>query len=124
MGGCAWSGVPGYAEVILATGLITRHKRLDRVIQALPGVLQRHPQSILWTFLVLGAEHPAARPKDAPMAAWLRLASALGVRERVLWLPDFVHEAELMRILQRACVFVTPFDESTPTSVRPPLKAG
>ena len=67
--------------------------------------------------MVLGAEHPAARPEDAPMAGWLRLASALGVRKRVLWLPDFVHAEELRRMLRRACVFVTPFDESTPTSV-------
>ena len=113
--------MPGHGEVILANGLITLHKRLDRVIRALPGILQQHPHTM---FLVLGAEHPAARPEDKPMARWLRLASVLGVRKHMLWLPDFVHATELMHMLRRASVFVTPFDESTPTSVSPSLKPG
>ena len=52
------------------------------------------------------------------MPGLLALAAERGVRAHVLWLGDFVHEAELGAMLTQASVFVTPFDESTPTSVR------
>ena len=43
---------------------------------------------------------------------------AQGVRDRVIWLDKFVSNEELARMFECTSVFVTPFDESTPTSVR------
>jgi glycosyltransferase involved in cell wall biosynthesis len=117
--------VPAHAEIILANGLITAQKRLDRMVAALPRVLKRHPDVY---FLVLGREHPTQQQRSAGkenaenaapalMPGLLALAAARGVRGHVLWLDGFVEQAELAAMLARAAVFVTPFDESTPTSV-------
>ena len=44
-----------------------------------------------------------------------------GVRDRVIWLDKFVSTEELAAMFECTSVFVTPFDESTPTSVRDPV---
>ncbi len=48
----------------------------------------------------------------------IRQAAALGIRNRVIWLDKFVATEELLTLFQCTSVFLTPFDEITPTSVR------
>ncbi len=47
----------------------------------------------------------------------LDLATALGLKDKVIWLNNFVPTEELMLMFKCTSVYVTTFDESTPTSV-------
>lgn len=45
-------------------------------------------------------------------------AAAQGIRDHVIWLDKYVATEELLTIFQCTSVYLTPFDEITPTSVR------
>ena len=51
------------------------------------------------------------------MANLIKQATALGVEDSVIWLDHFVPMGELMNVIKCTSVYLTPFDESTPTSV-------
>lgn len=46
-------------------------------------------------------------------------AAAFGVKDNVLWLDKFVPTDELMMVFKCTFIYLTTFDESTPTSVTP-----
>lgn len=45
------------------------------------------------------------------------LSTVHGVRENVIWLDRFVTTEELATVFRCTSIYVTPFDECTPTSV-------
>jgi hypothetical protein len=47
----------------------------------------------------------------------LDMANAYGVRDHVLWVNAFVSNEELALMLACTTIYITPFDECTPTSV-------
>ena len=51
------------------------------------------------------------------MANLMKQATALGVEDNVIWLDHFVPTQELMNVIKCTSIYLTPFDESTPTSV-------
>ena len=51
------------------------------------------------------------------MANLIKKAAALGLKDRVMWLDEYVSTEELMKVIKCTSVFLTPFDESTPISV-------
>lgn len=56
-------------------------------------------------------------PAGKLMANLMKQATALGVKDRVVWLDEYVPTEELMDVIKCTSVFLTPFDENTPTSV-------
>lgn len=52
------------------------------------------------------------------MANLIEQAVALGVKDNVIWLDEFVPTEELIKVIKCTSVYLAPFDENTPTSVR------
>ena len=51
------------------------------------------------------------------MVNLIEQATALGVKDNVIWLDRFVPSEDLMTMFKCTSVYLTTFDESTPTSV-------
>lgn len=100
-------GVEG-RRVLFTFGLLHRNKGIEYMIDALPAVVDKHPNV---TYLVLGATHPAVYRKEgeAYRLELQRRARDLGVGEHVLFHPRFVELDELLEYLGAADVFVTPY---------------
>lgn len=52
------------------------------------------------------------------MTNLMEQAAAQGFRDHVIWLDKYVATQDLLAIFQCTSVFLTPFDEMNPTSVR------
>jgi glycosyltransferase involved in cell wall biosynthesis len=100
-------GVEG-RRVLLTFGLLHRNKGIEHMIEALPTVVDRHPNT---TYLVLGATHPAVLREEGESyrLELQRRARDLGVEEHVLFHPRFVELDELLEYLGAADIFVTPY---------------
>jgi glycosyltransferase involved in cell wall biosynthesis len=101
-----------HKPVIFTFGLLSPDKGIDHVIDALPAVLARHPETI---YLVVGATHPhvkAAHGEAYRMELEAR-ARRLGVEGSVIFHDRFVSEAELGEFLSAADIYVTPYLKET-----------
>ena len=98
--------------VILSNGLIHKFKGLHRMVRVMPRLLERIPNVY---FVIVGQVHNAAQNKNA-MTEILSLARKLGVQNHVKWFSDYLSNSELSSYIQRADIYVTLFDEITPTS--------
>jgi len=94
--------------VLLTFGLISPDKGLEVVVEALPRILERHPEAV---YVVLGAIHPHVYRRDgnAYLATLKRLAEKRGVGRRVVFHSRFVALEELLSFLGAADVYVTPY---------------
>ncbi|VAX22492.1 Glycosyltransferase [hydrothermal vent metagenome] len=100
-------GVEG-KKVILSFGLLSPGKGIENVIDALPAIVEAHPDSV---YIVLGATHPnvlAERGEDYRIELQLR-AKELGVDDHVAFHNRFVDVDDLCEFLGAADVFVTPY---------------
>jgi len=100
-------GVEG-KKVILTFGLLSPNKGIEGMIDALPRIVERHPDAV---YIVLGATHPGivARHGEDYRASLLRRAEDRGVGDRIFWHNKFVETDELMEFLGAADVYVTPY---------------
>lgn len=95
-------------SVILTFGLLSPDKGIENVIDALPAILEKHPDTI---YLVLGATHPHVKAAHGE-AYRLELearARRLGVDSAVMFHDRFVSETELGEFLSAADIYVTPY---------------
>jgi glycosyltransferase involved in cell wall biosynthesis len=102
--------------VILSFGLLSPHKGVEYVIDALPEVLERHPSAL---YVVLGATHPRVKQREgeAYRLQLLSRAERLGVSGSVVFDNRFVTRDELLHFVGAADLFVTPsLDEAQSTS--------
>jgi glycosyltransferase involved in cell wall biosynthesis len=98
--------------VIFTFGLLSPDKGIDHVIDALPAILARHPETI---YLVVGATHPHVKAAHGE-AYRLELearARRLGVEGSVMFHDRFVSEAELGEFLSAADIYITPYLKET-----------
>ena len=100
-------GVAGH-QVILSFGLLGPGKGYELAVDALPGVVARHPTAL---FVIVGATHPdlIRREGEAYRETLVARARALGVSDHVRFIDRFVGRVELTRWLEAADVFVTPY---------------
>ncbi len=100
-------GVEG-KTVLLTFGLLSPNKGIEYVIEALPAILERHPNIV---YLVLGATHPhlLAHEGEAYRQKLERLANDLGVSEQVIFHNRFVTLEELKEFIGAADIYVTPY---------------
>jgi phosphatidylinositol alpha-1,6-mannosyltransferase len=92
------------SKVILTVGRLVRRKGHDRVIQSLPRILKRHPDTC---YLIVG---------DGPVKQELvELARRLGVADKVIFL-DRAEDADLPKIYSLSDVFVMPSREDLAAS--------
>ena len=95
-------------QVLLTFGLLSQNKGVETIIRALPDIVQDHPNVL---YLILGATHPQVlrhegeRYRDSLKG----LATELGVENNVRFDNMFVSHKALLRYLQAADIYVTPY---------------
>jgi glycosyltransferase involved in cell wall biosynthesis len=100
-------GVDG-KSVILTFGLLSPDKGIEYVIDALPSILERHPDTV---YIVLGATHPhiIERQGETYRLMLQSRAERLGVASSMIFHNRFVSLAELSEFLAAADIYVTPY---------------
>jgi len=100
-------GVEG-RSVILTFGLLSPDKGIEYVIDAMPAILERHPNTV---YIVLGATHPHVKQQHGEAyRQMLQLrAERLGVDANVIFHNRFVSHEELVEFLGAADLYVTPY---------------
>ena len=100
-------GVEG-KTVLLTFGLLSPNKGIEYVIDALPTILERHPNIV---YLVLGATHPhlLAREGEAYREKLERLVKDRGVGKHVIFHNRYVTLDELKEFIGAADIYVTPY---------------
>lgn len=100
-------GVEG-KSVILTFGLLSPDKGIEHVIDALPAILARYPNTV---YIVLGATHPHVKENDGEIYRLMleNRAQRLGVDASIIFHNRFVSQAELTRFLSAADIYITPY---------------
>ncbi|HEY6460640.1 MAG TPA: glycosyltransferase family 4 protein, partial [Polyangiaceae bacterium] len=100
-------GVEG-RSVILTFGLLSPDKGIEHVIDAMPAVLERHPNTV---YVVLGATHPHIKQQHGETYRHMleSRAQRLGVDANVIFHNRFVSHEELGEFLGAADIYVTPY---------------
>ncbi|HET6409552.1 MAG TPA: glycosyltransferase family 4 protein, partial [Chthoniobacteraceae bacterium] len=100
-------GVEG-KTVLLTFGLLSPNKGIEYVIDALPAILERHPNVV---YIVLGATHPhlVAHEGEAYRERLERLAEERGVKDRVIFYNQFATLEELKEFIGAADIYITPY---------------
>ncbi len=100
-------GVDG-KSVILTFGLLSPDKGIENVIDALPRILERHPETV---YIVLGATHPHVKERHGETYRLMLEARAqrLGVDGNMIFHNRFVSQAELAEFLAAADIYITPY---------------
>lgn len=100
-------GVEG-RQVLLTFGLIGPGKGIEHAIEALPEIVQRHPDVV---YLILGATHPQllASEGERYRLGLKRLAEDCGVKEHVIFHNRFVSLEELTKFIGATDIYLTPY---------------
>jgi glycosyltransferase involved in cell wall biosynthesis len=95
-------------KVILSFGLLGPGKGYELALEALPAVVADHPDAL---YVILGATHPDLVRSEGERyrSSLAKRARALGVAGHVRFVDRYVDPAELIRWLQSADIFVTPY---------------
>lgn len=95
-------------SIISTFGLINRGKGIEHVIEAMPRVLEKHPNTV---YLVLGETHPGVRKHEGESYrnTLTEIISKHGLEEHVRFNNRFLALSELVRYLCATDVYVTPY---------------
>jgi len=95
-------------SVLLTFGLLSPNKGIENVIQALPAILQQHPNLV---YIVSGATHPHIRRREGEhyREKLQALANQLGVTDNVIFNNRFVDADELIQHVGAADIYITPY---------------
>lgn len=94
--------------VLLTFGLLGPGKGIEYVIEALPAIVERHPEVV---YVILGATHPhlAAREGESYRLSLERLAEDRGVKEHVIFHNRFVSAEDLTEFIGATDIYLTPY---------------
>ncbi len=100
-------GVAG-RKVMLTFGLLSPSKGIEYVIEALPQIIERHPEV---AYIVLGATHPNVKRENGEQYRHRlhRQAEDLGVLDHVMFTDRYVELEELCEFLCAADIYLTPY---------------
>jgi len=100
-------GVEG-RKVILTFGLVSPGKGIEYMIDALPEIVHKHPET---TYIVLGATHPHIKrvEGEAYRISLQRRAKNQGVESNIIFHNRFVDLKELVEFIGAADIYVTPY---------------
>lgn len=95
-------------KLLLTFGLLSRNKSLEVVINALPGVVNKHPDLV---YIILGATHPHVirHEGEAYRQSLAQLAAKLGLEENVMFIDHFFSNEELFEFLKVCDIYVIPY---------------
>lgn len=99
-----WEG----RKTILTFGLLAPSKGIETMIEALPAIVEAHPDTL---YAVLGATHPnlLAHEGEEYRERLVALVEARGVAGHVEFVDAFLEHNELIDYLQAADVYATPY---------------
>lgn len=103
----AWLGI-GAANVLMTFGLLGPGKGIEQVIDALPEIVARHPDTI---YRIVGATHPnlLAEQGESYREGLVARARKLGVTAHVEWDNRFLEAEELLDQLEASDIYITPY---------------
>ncbi len=95
-------------SVLLTFGLLSPNKGIENVIQALPAILEKHPNVV---YIVSGVTHPHIRRREGERyrEGLQALAARLGVSEHLILNNRFVSTEELIEHVGAADIYITPY---------------
>jgi glycosyltransferase involved in cell wall biosynthesis len=95
-------------SVVLTFGLLSPNKGIEVMIDAMPSILKRRPDTV---YVVLGATHPnlVRDQGEAYRESLLARACELGVEDHVVFLDQFVDQPTLLEFISMCDVYVTPY---------------
>jgi glycosyltransferase involved in cell wall biosynthesis len=98
----------GGKRVLLTFGLLAPDKGIEYVIEALPAILARFPDTV---YVVLGATHPHIKQRQGETyrLGLEQLALRLGVASSVIFHNRFVNLSELTDFIAAADIYITPY---------------
>ncbi len=94
--------------VLLTFGLLGPGKGIEYAIEALPEIVERHPNVI---YIVLGATHPhlIEREGESYRLSLERLAEARGVKDNVIFFNRYVSLEDLKEFIGATDIYITPY---------------
>ncbi len=100
-------GVEG-RTVLLTFGLLSRNKGIEYVLEALPRIVERHPEVV---YIVLGPTHPSVRRHEGDVYRRLleERVRTLGLERHVVFDDRFVSLEELIAYIGAADIYITPY---------------
>jgi len=100
-------GTEGKA-VLLTFGLLSPNKGIENVIQALPAILEKHPNVV---YIVSGVTHPHIRRHGGEVyrKGLQALAEKLRVTDHLIFNNRFVSAEELVEHVGAADIYITPY---------------
>jgi glycosyltransferase involved in cell wall biosynthesis len=103
----AKAGLTG-RHVLMTFGLLGPGKGLESVIEALPAIVDRHPDTI---YRIVGATHPnlLAQQGEAYRDGLMAQAEALGVSDNIAWDNRFLEAGDLLNQLEACDIYLTPY---------------
>ena len=98
----------GGRSVILTFGLLSPNKGIEVMIDAMPSILRRRPDTV---YVVLGATHPnlVREQGEAYRESLTARVRELGVEDHVVFLDQFVDQATLLEFISMCDIYVTPY---------------
>ena len=95
-------------KVLFTFGLISRNKGLETVINALPAIVEKNPDTM---YVILGTTHPGVIKNSGEeyRDSLKRLAKKLNVENNLIFINKFVSEEELYDYLTAADMYITPY---------------
>ncbi len=95
-------------KVLLTFGFLGRNKGIETVIQALPAIVEEHPEVL---YIVLGKTHPNVLRESGEeyRISLMRLAKKLNVQKNVVFLNKFLDEQDLFKYLYACDIYITPY---------------
>jgi glycosyltransferase involved in cell wall biosynthesis len=95
-------------SVLLTFGLLSPNKGIENVIQALPAILEKHPNVV---YIVSGVTHPHIRRREGERyrEKLQALAERLGVSDHLILNNRFISAEELVEHVGAADIYITPY---------------
>lgn len=95
-------------KVLLTFGLLSPNKGIETMIEAMPAILDAHPETI---YVVAGSTHPhlIAHEGERYRNGLFSLADRLGVSAHLRWIDRFLDQAELLDLIAAADTYITPY---------------
>ncbi len=95
-------------KILLTFGLLSRNKGLETVIEALPKVIEKHPEVL---YIILGKTHPGVvKFEGESYRNKLKLlVKKLRVENNVHFFNEYLNEKQLFKYLAAADIYITPY---------------
>ncbi len=95
-------------KLLLTFGILSRNKGIETAINALPKVVEKHPDIL---YVVLGKTHPnVVRHSGEEYRNYLQLLTKkLNLTNHVVFINEFINQKELFKYLSASDIYITPY---------------